>query len=182
MTPTQRLDTTLPMAILTTTEDFSLRNKGTILGMPGKLLAKTQTLSHSMLRIMRTGRHLLRMLSGSTLSLAYQDLILAMAIKWILTLLQLIEFILLGGKLSMAALLPLITEPITKLPFHHHRLVTMLGTPTFQSQVPPSGVKETFTRICWRTKLIYTKTVMSTASPRDLSSPLWAFSWVSCTP
>ena len=70
MTPTQRLDTTLPMAILTTTEDFSLRNKGTILGMPGKLLAKTQTLSHLMLRIMITGRLLLRTLSGSTLTLA----------------------------------------------------------------------------------------------------------------
>ena len=64
------------MATLTTTRAISLRNRGTTLGMTGKLLAQTHTFSNGMLRIMRAGRHPLRTLSGSTPNLALKDLIL----------------------------------------------------------------------------------------------------------
>ena len=179
-----RPDTILPTATLTTTRGISLRDRGTTLGITGKLLAQTHTFSNGMLRIMRTGRHPLRTLSGSTPNLAHKDLTLVQPTRFPLTQLQpQPTHWILGLKLSMAALVPRTGEPITKTLFHPHQaFATMLGIPTLQSLAALNGVTKTFTGICWRTRLIFTKTVMLTASPRDLSSPLWAFSWVLCTP
>ena len=174
----------IPMATLTTIGDTSLRNRGTILGMTGKLLVQTHTKSNGMLRNMSGGRHPLRTLSGSTPSLAHKDLTLVTPTIWELTQRQHLreQLIHLGLKLSTAALPPKITQPITNEPKYQITSATMLGILTLQSQAPLNGVTVTFTRIFLRTRLIFTKTVMLTATPRDLSSPLWAFSWVSCTP
>ena len=83
-----RPDTILPTATLMTTRGISLRDRGTTLGITGKLLAQTHTFSNGMLRIMRTGRHPLRTLSGSTPNLAHKDLTLVQPTRFPLTQLQ----------------------------------------------------------------------------------------------
>ena len=172
-TQIQRPHTKPLMDTHTTTRDISLRSRGTTLGMTGKLLAQTHTLSNGMVRNMTTGRQWLKTLCGSTLHLAYQDLTLAMATRWQLIQSQLKRKIQghPGKKLSTVALLPLITAPITKKPSHRITSAMMLGTPTLQSQVALNGVTKTYTGICWKTRLTCTKTVTSTARLRALSSP-----------